>query len=325
MKAVVLNEFGGPEQLRLAETPDPDPGPGECLIATEACDVLFLDTMLRSGNAPPEMRPTLPWVPGNGLAGRVVAVGDGVPEQQIGRLVGAHTGNQGAYAELAVAAVQDIVPIPDGVDVLVGAALLHDGPTALKLAQVTAITDKDTVLVLGASGGLGIALLQLARARARRVIAVARDQAKRERIAALGPDAVIDPEDPDWLTRALEALGPAGASVILDNVGPSLGSQAFALLADGGRFSAHATHGGDFTVIDPKQVRDRSATVTGIEQVQLPPRGFAALTVQAFASAAAGELQPVIGQTFPLEQAAQAHRAIESRHVFGKTLLTVAR
>lgn len=323
MKAVVLNEFGAAEQLRLAETPDPDPGPGECLIATEACDVLFLDTMLRSGNAPPEMTPQLPWIPGNGVAGRVVAVGDGVPEQQIGRLVGAHTGSHGAYAELAVAAVQDIVPIPDGVDVLAAAALLHDGPTALKLAQVTAITDKDTVLVLGASGGLGIALLQ--RARARRVVAVARDQAKRERIAALGPDAVIDPEDPDWLTRTSEALGSAGATVILDNVGPSLGSQAFALLADGGRFSAHATHGGDFTVIDPKQVRDRSPTVTGIEQVQLPPREFAALTGQAFASAAAGELQPVIGQTFPLEQAAQAHRAIESRHVFGKTLLTVAR
>jgi NADPH:quinone reductase len=325
MKAVVLNEFGDPDRLRVTEMPDPRPGQGECLIATEVCDVLFLDTMLRSGNAPAEMRPQLPWIPGNGVAGRVVAADDGVPAEHIGRLVGAHTGNHGAYAELAVVAVEDLVPIPEGVDVRVAAALLHDGPTALKLAQVTAVSAEDTVLLLGASGGLGIALLQLARARARRIVAVARDHTKRARIAALGADAVIDPEDPAWLTRTSEALGRAGATVILDNVGTSLGPQAIGLLAEGGRFSAHATHGGGFTALDPDQLRDRSMTVTGIEQVQLPPREFAELTGRAFASAAAGELQPVIGQTFPLEHAAEAHRAIESRRVFGKTLLTIAR
>ena len=155
MRAVVVSEFGDPDRLKLAEMADPQPGPGQCLIAVDACDVLFLDTMLRSGTAPPEMSPELPWIPGNGIAGTVIAVGDGGPEQWLGRAVGAHTGNSGAYAELVAVAVQDVVPIPHGVDARTAAALLHDGPTALKLVQVIDIAHDDAVLVLGASGGLG--------------------------------------------------------------------------------------------------------------------------------------------------------------------------
>jgi NADPH2:quinone reductase len=325
MRAVMVTEFGGPDRLQPTETTDPQPAPGQCLIAIEACDVLFLETMLRAGMAPPEMRPQLPWIPGNGVAGQVIAAGQGVPQEWVGRRVGAHTGNRGGYAELAAAPVTGLVPIPDGVDLRTAAALLHDGPTAVKLAQVTAISAADTVLVLGASGGLGLALVQLARARAGRVVAVARDPVKRERIAPFGPDALIDPEDPDWVTRTSEALGPDGATIILDNVGPQLGQEALPLLARGGRFSAHGTHGGKFTTIDPEQARARDAKVTGIERVQLTDNDVRELTARSFGLAATGELQPVIGQAFPLEQAPDAHHAIESRHVFGKTLLTITR
>jgi NADPH2:quinone reductase len=322
VRAVIVTEFGDPDRLQLTETADPRPEPGQCLIAIEVCDVLFLETMLRRGLGPRAMRPKLPWIPGNGVTGRVVAVGDDVPKEWVGRLVGTHTGTRGGYAELAAVAVNQAVPVPDGVDLRTAAALLHDGPTALKLAQVTGLSRDDAVLVLGASGGLGLTLVQLARARAGRVVAVARDAAKRERIMTLGPDAVIDPEDPEWVQRAGEALGPGGATVILDNIGTALGPDAFPLLAERGRFSAHATHGGEFTTLDPAQVRERRATVTGIEQVQLPGDELATLTGQSFAAAANGGLRPLIGQAFPLGQAAAAHRAIESRRVFGKTLLT---
>lgn len=167
--------------------------------------------------------------------------------------------------------------------------------------------------------------MKLIRARGSRVVAVARDEAKLDRIAALGPDAVIDSDRADWVDLAAEALGPDGADVILDNVGASLGATAFRLLATDGRYSAHDTPSGAFTVLDPAMVRSRQATVTGIESVQLSPRELANLTGQAFTRAAARELEPVIGQTFALEQAAQAHAAIEARHVFGKTLLLTAR
>jgi NADPH2:quinone reductase len=325
MRAAIVERFGPPDRLVFGEAPDPTPGRAECLIAVEAIDTLFLDTMLRSGNAPPSMEPDLPWIPGNGVAGRVVAVGEGVDPVWIGRAVGGHTGNRrGAYAELAAVAVDDAVSIPPGLEVRHAAALLHDGPTALKLVEATQLSSDDDVLVLGASGGLGLLLVQLARAHARRVVAIARGAAKCARIAKLEPDAVIDTDHDDWVIRARDALGPAGAQIILDNIGASLGRAAFELLAPGGRYSAHGTPSGAFTSPDPAAVRERRATVTGIETVQLLPSELTELTRQAFAAAAAGHLVPVIGQTFALADAADAHTAIETRQVFGKTLLVAS-
>jgi len=321
MRAVIVEQFGGPDRLVFSETPDPTGRPGECAIAVEAIDTLFLDTMLRSGHAPPSMEPDLPWIPGNGVAGRVVAVGEGVDPAWIGRAVGGRTGNRGAYAELAAVGVDDAVPIPPGLEVRDAAALLHDGPTALELLEVTRLSSDDDVLVLGASGGLGLLLVQLARSHARRVVAVARGAAKCARIAELGADAVIDTDYDDWVIRARAALGSDGAQIILDNVGASLGAAAFELLAMGGRYSAHGTPSGAFTTLDPTAVRERQATVTGIETVQLTTGEIAELTRRAFATAAVGRLTPVIGQTFALAHAADAHTAIEKRQVFGKTLL----
>lgn len=324
MKAAIVEQFGAPDHLGISEVPDPTPGPHECLIAVEAIDTLYLDTMLRSGNAPEGMRPELPWIPGNGVAGRVVKVGDGVDPDRVGQAVGAHTGNRGAYAELVVVPVDDAVSIPSGLENHDAAALLHDGPTALKLLEVTQISADDVVLVLGAGGGLGLLLVQLGRTHARRVVAVARGAAKCERIAALGPDAVIDSDCENWTAIAARALGPDGAHVILDNVGAALGADAFRLLGTGGRYSAHGTPSGAFTTPDPATVRERQATVTGIETVQLSGAEFADLTRQAFAAAAGRQLKPVIGQTFALDDASDAHREIEARHVFGKTVLLTA-
>lgn len=222
MRAATVSRFGGPEVFELVETPDPAPGPGEVLISVEVIDTLWLETMVRSGAGQDfwPMRP--PYVPGNGVAGRIVQVGAGVDQSLRGRRVVAHTGGEGGYADRAVVAAESAVAVPDEVDLTVAAALLHDGVTALALFDTTKVGPRDGVLVIGASGGLGVLCVRLARARAAKVVAVARG-AKLERVARLGPDASIDSARPDWVEQARAVFGEHGADVVLDNVGGALG------------------------------------------------------------------------------------------------------
>ncbi|WP_117210404.1 zinc-binding dehydrogenase [Allorhizocola rhizosphaerae] len=321
MRAAMVSKFGGPEVFRLVETPDPVAGDGEVLIGVEVIDTLWVETAIRSGAAQEyfPMRP--PYVPGSGIAGRVLQVGAGVPRGLLGRRVVAHTGGVGGYADRAVVAAEAVVVVPDSVDLAVAAALLHDAVTALALFDVTKVGRGDGVLVVGASGGLGLLCVQLARARAERVVAVARG-AKLERVARLGPDKLIDSARPDWIAQARAVFGEHGADVVLDNVGGQLGEAAFMLTARGGRFSAHGSPSGRFASVDWQAADERGVSATGIEAAQLTARDRSAYLEQALREAAAGVIAPVIGQTFPLDQAGAAHAAIEGRAVFGKTLLT---
>jgi NADPH:quinone reductase len=320
MHAAVVTRFGGPEVLRQARQPDPVPGPGQVAIDVDFADTLFLETVVRSGAGQDywPMRP--PYIPGNGIAGQVTEVGKGASQDLLGRRVVAHTGGEGGYASRAVVAASEISAVPDGLGLDVAAALLHDGATALALFDATKIGVGDTVVIVGASGGLGLLSLQLARARTARVIAIARG-AKAGRVREQRPDAVIDSDDLDWAGQARAALPAAGADVVLDNIGGALGEASFGLVADGGRFSGHGTPAGRFAQVDPETARRRGITATGIEAVQLSGDQLRQYTEQALASAAAGQLDPVIGQVYPLDQAAGAHAAIEGRSVFGKTLL----
>ena len=320
MQVAVVTRFGGPEVLVPSEAPDPAAGPDEVVIDVAAADVLWVETMIRQGGGE-YFDVTPPYVPGGAVAGRVRAVGDGVDPDWLGREVVAHTGQRGGYAEQVVVPAGGLSTVPDGLGLREAAALLHDGPTALALFEGTQIGRGDAVLVIGASGGLGIVSVQLARARGARVVAVARDERKLARIRDLGADAVIDSETPDWVEQARAALGGEGADVILDNVGGRVGEAAFAVIAPGGRFSAHGTPSGQFAVIDPAEAERRGVTLHGIADVQLSDADLKRLTEQALAEAAAGRIKPVIGQTFPLAKAADAHTAIERRAVFGKTLL----
>lgn len=321
MQVAVITRFGGPEVLVLSEAPDPAAGPGEVVIAVAAADVLWVETMIRQGGGGEYFDVAPPYVPGGAVAGRVRTVGDGVDPDWIGREVVARTGERGGYAEQVVVPADKLLMVPDGLGLREAAALLHDGPTALALFEGTQIGRGDAVLVVGASGGLGIVSVQLARARGARVVAVARDERKLARIRELGADAVIDSETADWVAQVRAALGDEGADVILDNVGGRVGEAAFAAIAPGGRFSAHGTPSGQFAAIDPAEGEPRGVTVRGIRDLQLTDADLKRLTEQALAEAAAGRIKPVIGQTFPLAQAADAHTAIERRAVFGKTLL----
>ena len=317
---MTVSRFGPPEVLELAETDDPTPGPGAVLLDVQATHVLWVDTAIRSGAGQDWFPLRPPYVPGTGVAGTVAAAGPGVPTSWLGRRVVAHTGLSGGYADRVVVPVDQVVPVPTGVSLQAAAALVHDATTALALFEALQVGPGDTVLVVGASGGLGLASIQLAERRARAVVALARDQAKIVRIRAATGAQVVDTERPEWFGDARAVL-PEGADVVLDNVGGALGADSVGLLADGGRWSSHGTPGGSFTTLDPGAVARRQLTVTGIGDAQLTTPRRMALIAAGLDAAARGELVPVIGQTFPLVKAADAHAAVEARTVFGSTLL----
>ena len=329
---VQVTRFGGPEVLVTISVADPVPGPGEVIIAVSAADVLFLDAVIRSGRAAAWFPVTPPYLPGNGVAGRVSAVGEGVDRGWAGRAVVARTGaggGSGGYAEQIAVPAGQLVPVPGGAGLAEAAAVLHDGTTALGLVASTGIRPGEQVLILGAAGGPGILLGQLARARGARVIAAARGQAKLDLLDlldlldGLGAGAVVDYGEPHWPETVVRATGGAGPDVVFDGVGGELGAAAFRVTASGGRFSAHGAASGGFAPIAADEAARRGISVRGIEQVQFGAGEHQRLAGQALAELAADRIRPLIGQTFPLHQAAAAHTALESRSALGKTLLTV--
>jgi NADPH:quinone reductase len=326
MRVIEVTRFGGPEVLALATARVPAAGPGQVVIDVTAADVLFLDTLIRSGRAAGFFPVRPPYVPGNGVAGRVTSAAEGTDPALLGRRVIARTGEaggSGGYAERAVVAADRVIPVPDEVDLPDAAALLHDGATALGLAERTGIGRGELVLILGAAGGLGVLLVQLAHAAGASVIAAARGKAKLDLLSGLGADATVDYSQAGWTERVVQAGGGTRPRVVFDGVGGQLGTEAFGIAAPGGRFSAHGSPSGTFAVIDPHEARRRQITVRGIEQAQLGDDEHARLASSALAKLAAGQIKPYIGQTFSLAQAVDAHAAIEARATTGKTLLTV--
>ncbi|AVH57978.1 MULTISPECIES: zinc-binding dehydrogenase [Streptomyces] len=323
MRAAQVKAFGGPEVLVPVEVPDPVPASGEVVIDVAYADTIFVETQVRAGWGREYFPVTPPYVPGSGVAGVVSALGPDAPAEWLGRRVISFV--TGGYAERAVAPASALSVVPDSVDLLHAAALVHDGVTASGLLELTGIRATDRVLVLGASGGMGTLLIQLAHARGARVVGVARGAAKLALVRELGADAAIDATRDDWPAAARHALGgrEEAADVVLDGVGGQLGAAAFPLTADGGRFSAHGAPTGGFSPVDPAEAARRDITLLGIGDVQFGPDDLRRFTSAALTEAAAGRMRPLIGEVFPLEGAGEAHAAIEGRELVGKVVLKV--
>lgn len=322
MQIIEVDRFGGPEVLVPRAVPDPVPGPGQVVVRTAAADVLFLDTMIRSGSATEFFPLRPPYVPGNGVSGAVAATGADVDPGWRGRPVIAHTGEHGGtggYAGQVAVPAGDLIPVPDGVGLDEAAALLHDGATAIALLETAAVEPGDWVLVTAAAGGMGGLLIQLARAAGGRVIGAARGQRKLAAARASGAEFAVDYSEPGWPGRVRELTGGLGADVVFDGGGGLLGRAAFGAAADGGRFSAHGTSDGGFAQVGQADARQHGITLTGIPPYV--PATFRRHGATALAAAAAGRLRPVIGQAYPLSEAADAHTALENRAAVAKTLL----
>ncbi len=314
-----MRSFGGPEVLEAGEAPDPVPGAGQAIIDVAIAGVTFVETQFRASGAGP-FRPALPMIPGNGVGGRVAAVGEGVDPRLVGTAVVTSTGGSGGYAERVAVDAGGVVPVPDGVALDDAVALLADGRTALLLSEAAGLRAGDRVLVEAAGGGVGTLLVQLAVAAGARVVAAAGGDRKLQLASRLGAEVAIDYRQPGWDEQVRDRV--AGLDVVFDGVGGEVARAAFALLARGGRMLVYGLASGAWAPIDDAEAAERDVTLT--RGFSVTPEGLRAATARALAEAAAGRLRPIIGQRFPLERAADAHAAIESRATLGKTLLEVA-
>jgi NADPH2:quinone reductase len=318
VRAVLLSSFGPPDALVAADVPEPVPESGQALIEVEFASITFVETQVRAGKPPnPAMAPRLPMVPGNGVGGRVIAVGPGVDQVLLGTLVVSTTGGSGGYAERVSVDAAGLTGVPDGLGLAEAVALLADGRTALSLVRTAAPHAGETVLVEAAAGGVGSLLLQLARTAGARVIAAAGGPRKLALATQIGADVTVDYSLADWADR----LHQESIDLVFDGVGGAIGRTAFDLLRPGGRFSVFGLASGAFTQIPPAEAAERNISV--IRGGPLSPQDMRELTRAALTEGAAGRLRPVIGQMFPLERASEAHAAMEARTTLGKTLLKV--
>ncbi len=332
MRAVRVDEFGGPEVLVTREVADPAPGPGEVLVEVTGANVMYLDTLIRSGRAADHFPVLPPYVPGGGVSGRVVGVGPGTDAEWLGTEVVGETGrSEGAdrgsnlpvdgYAERAVLHEDSLVRVPGEVGHAEALALLTDGVTALLLERAARFTPDSWVLVLAATGGAGSLVVQLARLAGARVVGAARGQEKLALARGLGAEEVVDYSEPGWVDRVLGITG-GGATTVIDGAGGSLGSAAFAATAARGRFVSYGTSGGEFAEVDGAEAKRRGVTALGLFDLNTGDgaerRDLARLILE---EARAGRVSPHVGLSLPLERAAEAHAALEERRVLGKVLL----
>lgn len=311
MNVVEVTKFGGPEVLVATWAPDPVAGPGQVLIGVSAVDVMSIDAQLRAGWGKDWFPARPPFVPGTGVAGRVLSVGDGVDPGWAGRRVAALLPG-GGYAERAVAGVEAVVAVPDEVPLWRAAALIQVGPAALSLVEAARLEPGARVLVTGAGGALGLPIVQLARAAGAQVTAAAHGPAKRAAALEAGAVEAVDYED---LAGRFD--------VVFDGVGGEVGGAAFRLLGSGGRFFAYGVPSGSAAAIDPAEAERRGVRLIGMEQVRFAPDELRRLAEQAVEELAAGRLTTTVGLALPLERASEAHAALEARELVGKAVLLV--
>jgi NADPH2:quinone reductase len=325
MRAIRLHAFGPPENLRYEEVDDPRPGPGQARIAVAAAGVHLIDTVIRAGRRQgPLPLPDLPAIPGREVAGAVDALGADVDETWLGRRVVAHLGPaSGGYAELALCSSDALHGLPDGLADDAAVAMIGTGRTTLGILDVAQLTPEDVVLVTAAAGGIGSLLVQAARDAGAIVVGVAGGTAKLELVRRLGATVAVDYTAPEWSRTVRDALAGRGVTVALDGVGGALGRGALELLGPGGRLILFGWSSGEPTQLSAGDLYARGLTASAAigPRVLQRPGGLRGLEEQALAAAAAGRLVALVGQSFPLGQAAAAHTAIETRATVGKTVL----
>jgi putative PIG3 family NAD(P)H quinone oxidoreductase len=324
MRAVVIDEPGGPDVLKLREVPDPVPAPGEVVLAACAAGVNRADLMQRQGFYPPP--PGAPPYPGLECSGRITAVGSGVTGWQPGDEACALLAG-GGYAEQVAVPAGQLLPVPACLSLQDTAALPEVACTVYSnLVLHAGLTAGHTLLVHGGSSGIGTMAIQLATALGARIACTAGTPAKLARCRELGAGLAINYREDDFAAAVLDFTGGRGADVILDIMGAAYLPRNVQALATGGQLIVIGLQGGAAGELDLGQLLRKRATVHA-STLRARPAAEKAQVVAAVRAGLwplveAGQIVPVIDTTLPLAQAAQAHRLMEAGDHIGKILLT---
>ncbi|GAA3595216.1 NAD(P)H-quinone oxidoreductase [Nonomuraea rosea] len=322
MRAVRIDEFGGPEVLVPVQVPDPVAGPGEVLVRVEAAGVNRADVLLRSGSYHRAGRP--PLIPGLEAAGTVAAVGAGVtgvvPGQRVAVL------GAGLYAELAAVPAGRVAPLPDGIGMAEAAALPVVWLTAWYcLRHLAGLEEGETVVVQAAASGVGSAAVQIAAGLGARVIAVAGSADKASWVASLGVRDVVDASAADPEKEVARLTGGSGAEVVLDTVGGPTFALSLRQAAYAGRVVALANVALQPSTIDTRDFYPKNATIRGFQLTNLMEHGYdpRADLREIAARVASGAYRVPVEAVVPLERAHEAHELLERRGNRGKIVLSV--
>ncbi|AEB12427.1 zinc-binding dehydrogenase [Marinithermus hydrothermalis] len=342
MRAILMNARGGREVLQYGEVPTPEPGPGEVRVRVKAVALNHLDVWVRRGVASPKL--PLPHILGCDVAGVVDALGPGVTGLEVGlevvvnpgvscgrcerclsgqdnlcadyQILGEH--RWGGYAEYVVVPAANVLPKPEGLSFVEAAAVPLTFLTAWQMVvDKLQVRPGEDVLVMAAGSGVSVAALQIAKLYGARVIATASSEAKLERARALGADAVVNYSSPEWYKEVRRLTGGKGVDAVVDHTGAEFWQGVIKATANGGRIAFVGASSGYEAVTPLAHVFYRQLTIYGSTMAS-KSRLYPILRF-----VREGKLKPVVGAVLPLEAAAEGHRLLEERAVFGKVVLEV--
>ena len=318
MKAIRVNKLGPPEVMVLEEVADPEPGPGQVLVTVKAAGVNPVDTYIRSGLYRPDLE--LPYTPGIDAAGVIAAVGPDVKHRRMGQRVYVAWSVSGTYAEQVLCSEFQTHPLPDGVSFGQGAAIgVPYGAAFRALFQRAHAKPGETVLVHGASGGVGLGAVQLARAAGLRVIGTAGSAQGRALVQAQGAHHVLDHRQPGYLDQLTELTCGKGVDLILEMLANVNLAKDLTVLAKSGRVAVIGSRGK--IEIDPRETMGREASILGVTMYNATPQELASMHAAFVAGLENGALRPVVSRELPLAEAVAAHHAVMEASTLGKIVL----
>ncbi|MGX1197276.1 NADPH:quinone oxidoreductase family protein [Parvibaculum sp. MBR-TMA-1.3b-4.2] len=322
MRAVRVAEYGSPKRLTVEDVPAPVPGKGECLLAVEAAGLGYVDGLLVQGAY--QVKTPLPFIPGSEVAGCVEAVGEGVPEKLVGTRVMALS-PRGALAERIALPAAVCTPLPDNMSAEAAAGFLVSYCTALYgFENCGKLQPGETVLVLGAAGGVGMAAIDVAKAMGAKVVAAASTEEKRQAASAHGADLTLDYSKEDWRKALEEMIGKSAVDVVYDPVGGAFSETAFRCLAPGGRHLVVGFAAGDIPKLPLNLALLKRASLVGVDwggEIRVNAAANVPLMKTLTEWVVDGKIHPEPAATFPLEEAGAVLQSLLERKSVGKPVI----